>query len=744
MPTYLIEGKKVRAEKPLTDDEIDEIAASIRGTSTSPEPSPDVTVTKIGDREVVAEPRGFFERLGTVGPSVGLVESRVPSRMTPEELAEQAKFQGGLAAGVVAGPMLATATRFGGTVLPAAQRILTPLARAFETGGFSTGRAPGASRVGDIGYRLAGGAGTGGVSTAVVAPEEAGTGAVVGGTLAATAPPALGFGARVAGWVGDLISRNLPKVEANKLINLTVRGEMDQVRNAMLANPDALPSRIAADLDYPTLSALLKRYEAEDLQNTAALIRRGEVDKFVNELSALAGGETATVARTARGARRKAVVEDTAKLREAAFAKARKTGEVMPLLEVIASRARADAADAVGFVRRMGPAIDRANEWSKTWVASGGARPAGAPRPPAKYTYAAELAQFADDKMTAAAATSREAGGRARAAENTLQSMRDRGLTPIQGSRLVPSLRGLLRDPEIAENAQARAGVEAVVDAIGRWTNDVGVITPEALYAIRKNAVSDAVRKLMPGADEKSVQRFAAKVLSNINPKLDEAIARAGGKEWPEYLSQFSKGMDEIKRMAFFDELRLLAEKNTASSRQKLYRVIAGEDPEFIEDVFGPERFDINQMVPEQRQLFEDLLVGMRQDRKAAEKAKEGAAAFRRAEKKIGGLRVRFPWFSRLSSIGNEFGRALETALDEKTQDAIIYAAQSGRNFADVLDALPAKDRIAVVRIFQNPNDWPNFVGQIAQAAQAQAQTPTNYLTPEATTTSQNALRTQP
>ena len=661
----------------------------------------------------------------------------ITAGMTPEEKTQAARTGLGTAAGFAAGPVIGAGLRAGSVLVPAAQRFVAPLIPAIESGGIRTGLPTGASRAQQIALRATGGGVTGGAAAAALEPEEAALGAAMGAGLALAVPPLAGVAGRATGWLADLVSRRLPKTEANQLINLTVRGEMEQVRNAMLANPDAIPSRVAADLNYPTLSALLKKYEAADLDNTASLIRQNELDKFVNDMTSLAGGETATAARTARGARRKEIVEEAGKLREEAFAKARRTGDVMPLLEIIGSKARADAADAVDFVRRMGPAIDRANEWSKTWVASGGARPAGMPRPPAKYTYAAELADFADEKMGEAAARSLQAGGRARAAENTVQSMRDRGLTPIRGADIQGSLRRLLSDPEIAENAQARAGVEGVIDALGRWTNDVGVVTPEALYAIRKNAVTDAVRKLMPGADEKSVQKFAAGVISNISPKIDDAIVRAGGREWPEYLAQFGRGMDEIKRMAFFDELRVLAEKGTPASKKKLYNIIAGEDPEFIEEVFGSGRFDVNQMVPEQRQLFEDLLVGLRADIKAGAKAKEGAAALRRAEEKVGGLRVRFPWFSRFSSVGNETVRAIESVLDEKTQDALVYAAQSGRNFADVLAAVPAKERNAVLRIFQRPEEWSNFVGQVAQAAQAQATVePMNALAPE----SQNAL----
>lgn len=85
MPTYLIEGKKVKAEKPLTDAEIDEIAASVRAPA-APQAAPQAPVS-----EVPAPRRGFFERFAGVGPGVGLVDVTTPSRLTPEQLQESAR-----------------------------------------------------------------------------------------------------------------------------------------------------------------------------------------------------------------------------------------------------------------------------------------------------------------------------------------------------------------------------------------------------------------------------------------------------------------------------------------------------------------------------------------------------------------------------------------------------------------------------------------------------------------------------
>jgi hypothetical protein len=63
--------------------------------------------------------------------------------------------------------------------------------------------------------------------------------------------------------------------------------------------------------------------------------------------------------------------------------------------------------------------------------------------------------------------------------------------------------------------------------------------------------------------------------------------------------------------------------------------------------------------------------------------------------------------------------------------DEIINAAQSGREFNRVLDSLSTSDRNAVLRQFKDANTWNNFVGQVAQASQAQATAePRNRLAP--------------
>jgi len=103
--------------------------------------------------------------------------------------------------GRVGGNVLATLPV--GPALGAAVRIAAPaasgLASALATSGMRAGSTPGAL---NMLTRIAGGAGTGAASAALVNPDDAGTGAVIGGAL----PPVLGAVGKIGSKIGQVIA----------------------------------------------------------------------------------------------------------------------------------------------------------------------------------------------------------------------------------------------------------------------------------------------------------------------------------------------------------------------------------------------------------------------------------------------------------------------------------------------------------------------------------------------------------
>jgi hypothetical protein len=536
--------------------------------------------------------------------------------------------------------------------------------------------------------------------------------------------------AKGGGAVVDALSGRTPDIRANELIRTAANNEVNALKQAISsqqipmrdAQPDVPVSRLIADMDLPLLQALLARAEQRDPKQVINAFRQRESQDVVNELTRIAGGPTAETARTARESAKASLTGVTTPMREEAFAAARKTGEVIPKLQTIADDARAEVKDAVDKVRRFIPAIDRAEEWAKSWVASGGARAASAgaaPRPPVRYTFPGQLMGVAERRAGEAAEESLRAGGRARAAENVLESMKARGIEPISAPKLTGSLNSLLRNPEVATNREAATAIPRVVDMVNDWTNEFGVVTPEALYAIRKNAVAGVIRELNPNMDAKAQERFAARVLTEIKPLFDDAIERAGGKGFRDYLKSVEGGMSSIKGMELADQIRQLYAKGTPESKQQIIDLVRGESPDVVEDLFGSGRYKISKEMAKDMPFLKKLADTLDLDATAVKQAAAGRAALTEAEKK-GSVRFRLPFLTRASTTVNEVVAGLEQKMKAETLETLIRSAQSGREFNRVLNQIPARERNVFLKQFKNAESWNKFAGQIAQAAQVQ------------------------
>ena len=729
MPKYRVSDPnsgvtlELEGDSPPTEAELVEIFNQYQKPAAPAQPRAAAPEAAIPSRRLPA--------IGDVGDrATGFRQQVEETGMTPQERQSAVRGFAGFTGSLLAGPVLGSLVRGAGTAFPVLQRFTTPLATSLETGGFRTGMPATTSRTARAVTRATGGAGAAGGGALVVEPEAAPEAAVVGAVIPQVVPPVARVLAKGGGAVVDALAGRTADARANELIRTAANNEVNALRQAISsrqipmrdAQPDVPVSRLIADLDMPVLQALLARAEQRDPQQVVNAFRKRESQDIVNELTRIAGGPTAETARAARKSAKESLTGITGPMREKAFAAARETGEAVPKLQTIATEARADVKEAVDRVRRFVPAIDRAEEWAKSWVASGGARAASAglaPRPPVRYTFPGELMGVAERRAGEAAQESLRAGGRARAAENVLESMRARGIEPIEANKITGRLNGLLRNPEIATNREAATAIPRVVDMVNDWTNEYGVVTPEALYAIRKNAVAGVIRELNPNMDAKSQERFAARVLTQIKPLFDEAIEKAGGKGFRDYLRSVESGISSIKGMELADQVRKLYATGTPEAKQQIIDLMRGESPEIIEELFGSGRYQISKEMAKDMPFLTQLADTLDLDRKAVQQAAAGRAALTEAEKK-GSARVRFPFFTRASTAVNEVVAGLEQRMKAETLDVLIRAAQSGREFNRVLNQIPARERNVFLKQFKNAESWNKFAGQVAQAAQVQ------------------------
>lgn len=719
MPIYRIEGKRVRTDKPLTDAEIDEIGAQIRGT-----PAPVAAPVAAPAPQQSGIPVGRAGVGGDVGPAMAL--------LSPEQKRSALEL-GAQVAALGAGGVIGAGVRGVSALLPRAAPYLEPLATAIETGGLRSGLSTTAPRAAQLGMRATGGAIAGAGGAAVVNPEDAGYGAMVGAAVPVVGAPLLARGASAIGAGIDRLAGVSPMVRAGRMARATAGDQLNALRTAMQAQPDRPAAELAADLKLPLFQALVQKAENVDPMLTNRLLREREGEDLLNSLRRVSGGATQTEMRAGREASDKVLREITTPMREDVLRAAGTAGEVGPKLEAKAAGYRQAASDAVQDVRRFSAAGDRANEWAKDW-APGGQRQAGAPRGPTKFTYPGELAGRADVVAGQAAERSLQYGEIARDAEMRLASLEASGLKPLKTDSMISALRGKLKDPEVATNREANAAVTRVADMLQDWTNQYGVITPEALYAIRKNGVSGVIRDLNPSMDEKAQRKFAAQVMTNIKPLIDGAIERASGSStaWKNYLRTFEEGKSGISRKELAAQLTDLFQNNKSAFE----KIVRGDDPAAVEAILGPGKYDIAQELVSEMPTLRKAAESIRVGEKIGEQAKMGRAALTEQQARERWYK-RFPFFTRASTAINEVAAALEAKTRDKTMDVLIDAAKSGRKMQEVLDTLPADERIKVLRVLKTPADWNKWASGIATSyAGSQAAEPRNRLAPPP----QNAL----
>lgn len=713
MPTYRIEGKRVRTDKPLTDAEIDEIGAQIRGTPAAPAPAAPVAAPPSGI------PLGRMGVGGEVAPAMAM--------LSPEQKKSAIETAAQIAA-LGAGGVIGAGVRGVGALLPRAAPYLEPLAAAIESGGFRSGLPTTAPRAAQIGMRAAGGGIAGAGGAAVVNPEDAMGGFAAGAALPIVGAPLLARGASAIGAGIDRLAGISPMVRAGRMVRATAGDQLNALRSAMQVQPERPAAELAADLKLPMFQALVQKAENVDPMLTNRLLREREGEDLLNSLRRVAGGATQTEMRAGREAADKTLREITTPMREDVLKAAGTAGKVGPALEAKAAGYRQAASNAVQDVRRFSEAGDRALDWAKNW-APGGARQPGALRGPTKFTYPGELAGRADVVAGQAAERSLQYGEIARDAEMRLASLEASGLKPLKTESMVSSLRGKLKDPEVATNREANAAVTRVADMLQDWTNEYGVITPEALYAIRKNGVSGVIRDLNPSMDEKAQRKFAAQVMSNIKPLIDGAIERASGSStaWKNYLQTFEEGKSGISRKELSAQLTELFQNN----KPAFEKIVRGDDPAAVEAILGPGKYDISQELINEMPTLRKAAESVRVGEEIAGQAKMGRAALTEQQARERWYK-RFPFFTRASTAINEVASALEAKTRDKTMDALVEAAKSGRKMQEVLDTLPATERIKVLQVLRTPADWNKWASGIATSyTGSQTAEPANRLAPQ-------------
>lgn len=664
-------------------------------------------------------------------------DKQYQSQFGESDLAPSARLVGNALATYPLGGVIAKPVQMLGQAVPAVARFTAPLATSIESGGFRTGL-PEATTLGQKavqrGVQAAGGATLGAASAGAINPEDVETGAVIGAAVPTVAAPVVKGLAKVGGKVYDLATGQLPKVQAGKLAREMAGEQINAIRAANGAAPlDITAAQATYNIDNDVWQAFNDVVQGKDKKAVFSTLKTKQAQDQFDILANLAGGANQAEAAASRQASKNALNQITTPMREENMLAANVGGDVMVPLQQEANAARQAAAAKTADVRRFaGQQVITPTNVTPGLIQDTTVIPGAQARAinPSETNLATDymlgkLAGSADEAAGKAAAESLAQGEIARAAEANLADLTARGLSPLNINAVTGKLRGLANAVGTrADPVQVRlfTNLANQLDDIARQSG--GIPKAEDLYQIRKTGINDAIQEALASnkIDPSGQSARIAELLSQVRPLVDDAIEKAGGKGWRDYLSTHAAGMRQIEQK----ELAAKAMDLYQTSPKQFIDLIKGNDVKAIEEIFGPGNYDVAKAMGDQMVKLQKVAGEVERDViKIPERIAAGRRALEITEPSVSSKIPGFVGYK--TALAKKFVQIAEGKVNQKTMDALIKGAENGKNMNDLLNTLPAEERVKVLKVLSNSKEWNSWVTRAAGAA---ATEPVNNLAP--------------
>lgn len=571
-----------------------------------------------------------------------------------------------------------------------------------------------------------------------------------------------------AGAIGDKASKAFTgsQERARAILRQALGGNVGQARQAMQAQPGMTAGEAVAFDNAPAFQALYQRAVVERDPAFARALALAQREQGENALAAMAGGGSQTAARGARGEAFEELTKRTTPLRETEIGAANEAQRVISRLAPQAAARQASMISALregvpppvpapptpGLVRgtvagqpRTGQSAthstteasqietDLARQRLQSLQKPEQVVPAGTPVDRSQ--------EFLRRRLSVLAADSREAGeifaeiakqrrSEKEFIERQIGSLESYGLRPLSITPLVKSIDSALETPGLrASNDLTRVLSLIKDDLVSLAERGGGRIDANDLYTIRKEGIAQRVRDVIKQEDPKAGAKLTASVLERLRPLIDDAIVKAGGTGWPAYLKEYSKGMDDIARK----ELAAEALQKFRDSPLEYVKLVRGNNPDAVEAVFGPGRYDIFKEMAKEMPTLDKIAKGVERSAAMTEQANMGQQALLDIFKQNRQL-FSVPWG--LSPSGAVLNRVLakaEEKVGEKTMMRLTDAMRSAESTEKLLNKLSAAERREIIRAMRE-------AGQDILIPKGAKGAAVNQLVPEGERENRNAL----
>jgi len=643
-----------------------------------------------------------------------------------------------------------------------APNVAPTVANALRSGGFNVGvsrltNAPAGvatnilpptilNRLADVGAKVVGGGTVGGVTNALISPNDIGSGVSYGAATPFVLGPAGKIAANVGGKVADLFTGQTIKVEAGKRMREMAGQTINEIRAANAQAPlDITSAQATAGVTNDVWQAFNAFMQSKDKNSLYTIIEKKQDLANLEKLANLAGGDTATTIRQAIIDAKASLNEMTTPLRKIEIKAA---NEANKILNEINPKIEQKQGSIVQGLQQSG--LAQTNAAQQQNLAAGnvisprlGGTGDMSPNLVTSYENQMRVPEFkgaADDLATITAQRKAELAQ----LQYVKDSLAAHGMEPIDTNNIIRNINAKLNDPKIGPSDVSSSVLNTVSNKIQEWTaKNGGVIDAEALYKIRKEAVNEAIAaKLGTNADPKASAKYTAELLGEIRPLIDNAIEKAGGTGWRNYLKTYEIGAQEINIQKLYGE----AAEMYRTNKQGFVDLIKGNNPDAVEKIFGPGSFDIlkeglkNEMragpamnVGEKLKSLQKIAADVERDKSIVEAANRGKGAL--DIKKLG-FTEKIPGFvGYVTAIAKKVGQALEGKVETKITETIVKGLRNGKSANEILDTLPADDRFKVLKALKNSEEWNALTGVATERSVNK-----NKLAPEQQQDNQNAL----
>jgi hypothetical protein len=319
------------------------------------------------------------------------------------------------------------------------------------------------------------------------------------------------------------------------------------------------------------------------------------------------------------------------------------------------------------------------------------------------------------------------------------------GLPPLDISKVVSNLRAEADKAEFVSPDRFKILSQFADNLERRAAKMGGTIDAEGLYLARRE-MGNFVSSVLNTSDPKALRQGTSQLIAAAQQPIDDAIEAAGGAGWKAYLDEFSQGMKAIERQQFQRQLAELPDDQFAE-------VMAGGNPDYVEDFFGPGRTDINvemqgadlataNKLGRDIQATEAVKGSGLEDLSDAQKLnfEQGLTAIVGDKLKPAGLNA-FAAGARLAGsipkvggggmAAQQFGEDAARKASERTMTSLVPALASPRQAGELLRVQPAEDYISKFLYgSQSAAPLTSAPRQFAPGTAAQAVANRNALTP--------------